>query len=108
MAEGQVPPPVSEQAERIQSRPYEDFARLPEDEVRRDALSTRDMRVDNRIVWPPVIVTVGFVVAFLVFIVQHWLALVIGFGLILVGTVMSLASHRGPRGVGPVKPVRSR
>ncbi len=38
MEQRQVPPPVEEQAARIQSRPYDDFARLPDDEVRRDAL----------------------------------------------------------------------
>ena len=103
MAEPQVPPAVTEQPQRVQSRPYDDFARLPEDEVRRDDLSTRDMRVDNRIVWPPLVVTIGFVIAFLTFVVQHWITLVLGFALMFVGSVMSAVSRRGGRSLSPVK-----
>ena len=101
MVEREVPGPAQDNAERIQSRDADDFARFPREELLVDQVATRDAGVAGRVVWPPVLIVVGFLIAFSVFVVRVWPVLVIGFLLMLVGTVWSLASHRGGRGLGP-------
>ena len=93
--EKHVPPLVESSPERIQSRDAADFARLPADETTIDDRATRDAVVADRVVWPPVLIVVGFLVAFSVFIFRVWPVLVVGFLLILIGSIWSAASHRG-------------
>ena len=90
-----VPPLVEESPQRIQSRDAADFARLPDDETMLDDRATRDAVVADRVVWPPVLIVVGFVLAFSVFIFRVWPVLVVGFLLMLIGSIWSSVSHRG-------------
>ncbi len=53
--------------------------------------------------WPSVIVVVGFVVTFLTFFVRHWIPLVLGLLLMVVGAGWAIARSRGS-GTGPGHP----
>lgn len=108
MVDRQVPGPAQDNPERIQSRDASDFAQLPHEELQPDTGSTRDAGVTGRVVWPPVLIVLGFAVAFSVFIFRVWPVLVIGFVLMLIGTVWSMTGHRAGRGLGPTKISESR
>ena len=108
MVDRQVPGAAQDNPERIQSRDAGDFARLPREELQTGGVPTRDAGVAGRVVWPPVLITIGFLIAFSVFILRFWPLLVIGFVLILIGTVWSIAGHRGGRGLGPTTVRESR
>jgi hypothetical protein len=68
----------------------------------------RDRLVTGRVVWPPLLVVIGFFVAFLVFFWQEWYVLVAGVVLILIGAIWSLVRNRGRRGIGPARIPESR
>lgn len=108
MGERQVPPPIDEAHERISGRPYDsDFARLPEEETVRDLEPGAGPRgtVGGRNV-AAVVLAAGFGLVFATLLVQHWLALVAGFAVIVAGVLLALWGNRPlrlNRGVGPVR-----
>lgn len=106
--ERQVPGPVEENPQRLQSRPYEsDWARLPAEEVHENVLpaggpqGTMDSGPKNL---PLMVIAVGLVVAFATFFVGNGWPLGIGLALIAVGAIW--AGVRSPsigmmHGTGP-------
>ncbi len=103
MADRQVPGPVQANPERIQSRPYPEFATFPPEELLGDDVRAgRDAAVAGRTTWPPVLIVVGFLLTFTTFVFNNPIPLIVGLLVILVGSVWSAAAHRSAHGVGPV------
>lgn len=103
----QQPAEALDNPARLQSRRGQDFARMPAEEthpVRTPGTGPRGTLDRTRLELPPLLITLGIVVAFLTFLVQHGAPLVLGLLLILAGVVTSAARRprrsRGIRGSG--------
>ena len=108
-SEQQLPPQLTDSAERIQARDHGSaFARMPDDEVHPVTRpgAGPEGSLDESLNHPLILLWVGLALLFATFFVAHWITLVAGAALILGGGVWQLVRHRPIRlyrGVGTIK-----
>ncbi len=101
----QVPGPAIDNNERILSRPADDFARLPAAEVEPVSQPGAGPHgsLDDGLRMPTVLIVAGMAVAFATFLVGTPILLVVGFVLVVIGGIWSLATSHSGSGTGPAR-----